>query len=581
MKRTTIAPPIVQSAFMNLSISALLRVLLITAAVSCGPATFAAPVTSAQAPATTLAASAPASEVSALGKPIAIASKPIDLDQVAVGDFKVIDIKVGVGSLSPQERASFVSQRLLGLAQSQTPIEEVVMQRDGEGYKILSATDTLFVLTPADASAMQRDIDPLAGETLEKVRWAIAQYRESRSFSAIAMGAGLTVLSVAALALLMWLIRRGFHRMANAVPRFAASFNSGLRIKETPLLSVQRIEGLIHSALGVSRVLVILACLYFFLPLILSFFPLTRAIGKRIFELFLTPLQTLASSFVAYIPNFFYILVIILIAHYVLRATRFVFKLIETGDLKLDWFFQEWATPTFQIVRALLIIMAAISAFPYIPGSGSPAFQGVGLVLGLVVSFASSSAISNIVAGIILVYTRAFKLGDCIQINDTLGDVVEKTLLVTRVKTPKNVVVTVPNSLVLSTHILNYSNTPTSAAAPGLVVHTTVTIGYDVAWSTVEGLLIEAARRTQGLLSEPSPFVLQTSLDDFYVAYEINAYTTQSHQLPRLNSDLHRHIQDTFNDAGVEIMSPHYRAQRDGSASTVRPTPTLPDAPPH
>lgn len=344
---------------------------------------------------------------------------------------------------------------------------------------------------------------------------------------------------------------------------------------------MQRIEGLIHSALGVSRVLVILACLYFFLPLILSFFPLTRAIGKRIFELFLTPLQTLASSFVAYIPNFFYILVIILIAHYVLRATQFVFKLIETGDLKLDWFFQEWATPTFQIVRALLIIMAAISAFPYIPGSGSPAFQGVSLVLGLVVSFASSSAISNIVAGIILVYTRAFKLGDCIQINDTLGDVVEKTLLVTRVKTPKNVVVTVPNSLVLSTHILNYSNTPTSAAAPGLVVHTTVTIGYDVAWSTVEGLLIEAARRTQGLLSEPSPFVLQTSLDDFYVAYEINAYTTQSHQLPRLNSDLHRHIQDTFNDAGVEIMSPHYRAQRDGSASTVRPTPTLPDAPPH
>lgn len=564
---------------MNLSISALLRVLLIAAAVTCGAAVFAAPVTAA--PATTLAASAPASEVGALGKPIAIASKPIDLDQVAVGDFKVIDIKVGVGSLSPQERASFVSQRLLGLAQSQTPIEEVVMQRDGEGYKILSATDTLFVLTPADASAMQRDIDPLAGETLEKVRWAIAQYRESRSFSAIAMGAGLTVLSVAALALLMWLIRRGFQRIANAVPRFAASFNSGLRIKETPLLSVQRIEGLIHSALGVSRVLVILACLYFFLPLILSFFPLTRAIGKRIFELFLTPLQTLASSFVAYIPNFFYILVIILIAHYVLRATRFVFKLIETGDLKLDWFFQEWATPTFQIVRALLIIMAAISAFPYIPGSGSPAFQGVGLVLGLVVSFASSSAISNIVAGIILVYTRAFKLGDCIQINDTLGDVVEKTLLVTRVKTPKNVVVTVPNSLVLSTHILNYSNTPTSAAAPGLVVHTTVTIGYDVAWSTVEGLLIEAARRTQGLLSEPSPFVLQTSLDDFYVAYEINAYTTQSHQLPRLNSDLHRHIQDTFNDAGVEIMSPHYRAQRDGSASTVRPAPTLPDAPPH
>lgn len=514
--------------------------------------------------------SAVSTDASSTGKPVLVASKPAELDQVAVGDFKVLAVKVGVGSLSPQERARYVSQRLLTFAQGDVPPENIAMQPDPNGFKIVAGVETLLVLSQADATATGRDLEPLAKETFENTRAAVTQYRESRSFSAILKGMGLTLLSIAALSGLIWLVRRGFEHLNQAVPRAAASFgSSGIQIKNTPILSIQRIEALMHSALGVARILAIVACLYFFLPLILSFFPVTRAIGKRIFELFLTPLETIASSLVNYIPNFFYILVIILIAVYTLRATSFLFSLLESGDLSLDWFYKEWAKPTYQIIRALIIVMAAISAFPYIPGSGSPAFQGVGLVLGLVVSFASSSAISNVVAGIILVYTRAFRVGDRIKINDTVGDVVEKTLLVTRVITPKKVVITIPNSLVLGTHILNFSRSASDMAGPGLLVHTTITIGYDVAWSTVERLMIEAARRTDGLLTTPPAFVLQTSLDDFYVAYEVNAYTQSPQELPRLYSDLHRHIQDTFNEAAVEILSPHYRAQRDGNASTV------------
>ncbi|MEQ1629848.1 MAG: mechanosensitive ion channel domain-containing protein, partial [Gallionella sp.] len=272
-------------------------------------------------------------------------------------------------------------------------------------------------------------------------------------------------------------------------------------------------------------------------------------------------------TLVKYIPNLFYIFVIGVIANYILKLISYVFTLIEHGDLKFDWFYEDWARPTYQIVRFLVIVTALISAYPYIPGSSSEAFQGVGLVLGAIISFASSSAISNIVAGVILTYTRAFRLNDRIQVGETVGDVVEKTLLVTRVKTIKHVVITIPNSLVMGTQIINFSTS--AAEGRGVILHTSVTIGYDVAWKQVESLLIAAALKTDKLLKTPAPFVLQTSLDDWYVAYEINAYTKEPELMAVIYSELHKNIQEEFDVAGVEIMSPHYMTLRDGNASTV------------
>lgn len=508
------------------------------------------------------------SDGSPLGAPLVLGTPEKSLTHVLVGDFEVVELKAGFGSLSIEERARFVSAKLKDLAKSDTPVSAITLRQDGAEYKVMNGDQVLMVISTADASAANKELAILATETFEKTREAIAEYRDSRSLTSILTGIGLTILSAIALTGAIILIRRGFEKIGKELYRLTPRFGDGLKIKNIQILSAQRIEGIIRNMLGGARIFAIIICLYFFLPLILSFFAVTRAIGKKVFDLFLAPLETLASSFVAYIPNFFFILVIVLVAHYALRIVQYMFKLVESGDLTLDWFYQEWAKPTYQIVRALIIIMAAISAFPYIPGSGSAAFQGVGLVLGLVVSFASSSAISNIIAGIILVYTRAFKLGDRIKINDTMGDVVEKTLLVTRIRTPKQVYVTIPNSLVLGTHILNFSSTR-GGKQPNLVIHTTVTIGYDVPWGIVESLLVVAARRTAGLESEPPPFVLQTALNDFYVAYEINAFTHTPHEMPRLYSDLHRHIQDVFNEAGVEIMSPHYHAQRDGNSSTV------------
>jgi small-conductance mechanosensitive channel len=211
---------------------------------------------------------------------------------------------------------------------------------------------------------------------------------------------------------------------------------------------------------------------------------------------------------------------------------------------------------------------AVVVMWPYLPGSGSDAFKGVSLFVGVLFSLGSSGAVGNIVAGVVLTYTRAFQIGDRVKIGETTGDVFERTLLVTRLRTIKNVDVTIPNGAVLGNQVINYTG---QAQGPGLILHTTITIGYDAPWKQIHELLIAAAKATPEILEDPAPFVLQTSLDDFYVSYQINAYTRNPSVMARTYSVLHQNIQDQFNGAGVEIMSPHYNALRDGNQMTIPP----------
>jgi small-conductance mechanosensitive channel len=184
----------------------------------------------------------------------------------------------------------------------------------------------------------------------------------------------------------------------------------------------------------------------------------------------------------------------------------------------------------------------------------------------LIVSLGSSTVIGNIIAGLVITYMRPFKIGDRIQLNDTTGNIIEKTPLVTRIRTPKNEVVTVPNSFVMSSHTVNYS---TSAREYGLIIHSEVSIGYDIPWRKVNELLIDAALNTPGVVDDPRPFVLETSLSDWYPVYQVNAYIKEADKMPQIYSNLHQNIQDKFNEAGIEIMSPHYMAMRDGNETTI------------
>lgn len=303
-------------------------------------------------------------------------------------------------------------------------------------------------------------------------------------------------------------------------------------------------------------------------PLLFSIFPQTKVLAYQLFSYIWNPVKSIFIGVVDYIPNLFTIFIIYMAVKYLVRLFRYLADEVQSEHLKLRGFYPDWAIPTYHIIRFLLYAFMLAMIYPYLPGSNSGVFQGISVFVGLIVSLGSSTVIGNIIAGLVITYMRPFKIGDCIKLNDTTGNVVEKTPLVTRIRTPKNEVVTIPNSFVMSSHTVNFSQ---SAREYGLIIHSEVSIGYDVPWRTVNKLLVEAALNTPGVVDDPRPFVLSTSLSDWYPVYQVNAYIKDADRLAEIYSDLHQNIQDRFNEAGVEIMSPHYMAVRDGNASTILP----------
>ena len=335
-----------------------------------------------------------------------------------------------------------------------------------------------------------------------------------------------------------------------------------VKVKNLEILSDERILETVKFGIKIGRFFFLILLFYFYITLLFSLFHFTRNWASTLFGYIINPLGNVVISFIKFLPHLFTILVIIFVTRYVIKFIKFIFGEIERETVTFVKFPPEWAVPTYKIVRFLVIVFAAIVIFPYIPGSDSSFFRGISIFLGILFSFGSTSAVANIVGGVVLTYMRPFKVGDRVKIADTIGDVIDKTLLGTRLRTIKNVDVTVPNSMVLGSHIINYSS---SAKQKGLILHTRVTITYDAPWRKIHELLKSAASATENILKEPEPFILQTALDDFYVHYELNVYTDKPNIMAKIYSDLHQNIQDKFNEAGVEIMSPHFSGVRDGN----------------
>jgi small-conductance mechanosensitive channel len=283
----------------------------------------------------------------------------------------------------------------------------------------------------------------------------------------------------------------------------------------------------------------------------------------------LKPVTFVVDGFVSFIPGLFFIIVIVVITKYLLRFLQYLTGELEKEALRLDGFHADWAKPTFNLVRVVIIAFALVICFPYIPGSDSDAFKGVSIFFGVLFSLGSTAAISNIVAGVVITYMRPFKIGDRVEIGNTIGDVTERSLLVTRVRTIKNLDVTVPNSTILGNHIINFSKN--AAEEVGIILHTSVTIGYDIPSGDVIKALVKGAKNTQMILEKPEPFVLVKSLDDFYINYEINCHTKNPEKGAVIYSLLHESIKNELHNAGIEILSPHYNAVRDGNVLTVPP----------
>lgn len=357
-----------------------------------------------------------------------------------------------------------------------------------------------------------------------------------------------------------------FNKLKVRIQRLKDTKLRPISIQDYELLDTQKQVNLLVFLANLLRYAVMLLQLILTVPLLFAIFPQTKDLAYKLFSYIWDPIKTIFLGIVEYIPNLFTIFVIWLAVKYLVRLVRYLASEIQSERLKIGGFYADWAMPTFHIVRFLLYAFMIAMIYPYLPGSKSGVFQGISVFVGLIVSLGSSTVIGNIIAGLVITYMRPFKLGDRIKLNDTTGNVIEKTPLVTRIRTPKNEVVTIPNSFIMSSHTVNFSQ---SARDFGLIIHSEVSIGYDVPWRKTHQLLIEAALNTPGVVDDPRPFVLETSLQDYYPVYQVNAYIKDANQLAQIYSDLHQNIQDRFNEEGVEIMSPHYIATRDGSETTI------------
>ncbi len=473
-----------------------------------------------------------------------------------------------LGPFSAESRANTLVERLRKQGQGIVRGDSIGIT-DRETYSEVAVGDAvLMTVLDADAEPLGIDRVELARDYAAKIRSSVITASERSSTRALLIDAGFALAATIVLILLLRLISWGFPRVLNRIEALRQVKLPALRIQQFELLPAGRLAALLFGLARVLRVFLVLLLFYIYIPLVLSFFPWTAPLSQRIVGYALVPFAAAWVGFITYVPSLFYLAAGIVIVRYILVFLHMLFGALRSGSITIGGFYPDWAEPTYKIIRVLVLALAATVLYPYLPGARSDAFKGISIFIGVLFSLGSSSAIGNMVAGIVLTYTRAFQIGDRVKIADTVGDVIEKTMLVTRVRTIKNVAVTIPNGTVLSSQVINYS----TLAAGGLILHTSVTIGYDAPWRQVHDLLIDAAKRTENILDTPEPFVLQTSLDDYYVSYELNASTNKPAIMAVIYSQLHQNIQETFNEAGVEIMSPHYRAQRDGNQITIPAT---------
>lgn len=512
---------------------------------------------------------------------IAIANSLIDpLDKepsspVVLDGKELFRISVRVGAFMPEDRAKMISERLVRVAEDHSlDIGSLRVRQQEEAADIIIGNRVVMTITENDAKAEQQTVMDLAQERLEITRAAMERYREERTTRNITLKVIISLLLTASLIVVFRLIIRFVNLLRTRLTDCEGkTCRYSFKIQKYELLNSRQAHNLIARGLAVIKYSGMVLSLYFYLYFLLGIFPSTRKYANQLLDYIVSPISALVDGLIGYLPNIFIIGLIVLASRYIIAVIRVFFDEINKETIRITGFYKEWSEPTYNIIRFLVLALTLISIFPYIPGSHSPAFQGISVLLGVLFSLGSTSAISNIIAGLALTYTRAFTIGDRVKIGDNQGDVLEKTLLVTRLRTIKNVDISIPNSVILNNPIINYSR---SAHETSLILHTSITIGYDVPWRTVHALLIKAAQATENILAEPKPFVLQTSLDDFYITYEINAYTDKPSGMAKTYSDLHQNIQDAFNEANLEIMSPHYTSIRDGNQTTI-PLESLPD----
>jgi small-conductance mechanosensitive channel len=479
----------------------------------------------------------------------------------------IVDLRATVLGRSPFERATTAERTLEDLVREHItgPVESRLLEG---GSLITVASRAVLVITTAD-------IDELSGETLEAVTArsvarmsdALLQAAAARNLRAFLRSAATAVAGLLLGLLIIWALTRMYRALSNKLMRVAeeTATKSGLvdleSLRSSRLLEMQ--QWLVR---GVYVALCLIAA-YATIGIVLRQFPYTYPWGAAMRGFLIGTTEQLGLGIVNAVPGLVVVAIMLALARFVVRLVGLWFGAVERGQVRPRWIYPETAQPTRRLMTTLVWLFAIVMAYPYLPGSQTEAFKGVSVFVGLMVTFGSTGLINHIMSGFMLTYSRALRLGDFVKIGEVEGTVMHLGTLSTKLKTPKGEEVTIPNAVVVSQTITDYSR---FGDVEGVYTPTFVTIGYDTPWRQVHALLLLAAERTPGLRRDPKPIVLQVSLEDFYVKYALLVCLERQDARILTLAALHAHIQDLFNEYGVQIMSPNYMMDPAGAKVVAR-----------
>jgi len=462
----------------------------------------------------------------------------------------------GVTSLPAERRAADIADRIKAVAANRAiPVDSIGLQDTPQATFVVAAGRRLFAVVDADAQIEGLTRQVLAEAERQRVVEAVRAFRRDRESAVLSRGLLQALAATAAVVVVVVVLRRAVRRLRATVDRRFRAKVHDVKISTVEVVRGEQLWYVIERLVAFTGTLSMVAAVYVYLNYVLLIFPWTRGFGRNLSNVVLEPLATVGTGIVRFIPSLVFLCILALITRFVIRVAGVFFRGVAQGTINFQGMEPEWAPSLERILRFVVIAFALIIAYPYIPGSGSEAFKGIGLVVGLMFSLGSPALVGNLVAGMSLAFRRAFRVGDRVKIGEHVGEVTQVRLLTTYLRSPKNEEISIPNSAILNGEVVNYS---ALARDKGLILHTTVGIGYETPWRQVEAMLLESARRTSGLLSNPAPFVLQRALGDFAVTYEINAFCDSTQGLLGRYSELHRNILDVFNEYGVQIMTPAY-----------------------
>lgn len=480
------------------------------------------------------------------------------LDKSAVSPFRdtIFYVYGNIGSFTSTQRAEAIEHRILKLEEDPFFEEDSIKLVDVNGnINLVYGQDIIMSVDTLQASFLKTSRIDLAQQYLSEITSAVQKRKDETSLKKIAIQIAYTLLVIALVISVIWFLYWVTRRI-----RVLIWLQRGKKIKGFfGLIDATRSVYILIGVLKIFRLLLVLFSIYWGVWALFKIYPSTMAWADLLWGYVVVPIKSIVHSVINYLPKLFTIIIIVVIFRYIQKFLRSITEKVSEGKIAIKGFYSDWAFPTYNIFSVILYIFMFILIFPYLPKSDSTVFQGVSVFAGLVISLGSTSVIGNLVAGLVITYMRPFRIGDRVKMDDCLGNVVEKTALVTRLKTPKNELITIPNSSVMNSKTINYS---LSARQYGLILYTTVTISYDVPWTRVHELLKDVAERTEFLMKKPKPFIQQEALNDFYVSYQLNVYTREANRMTHIYSELRKNIQDVFSEAGINLLSPHYRVNK-------------------